>query len=360
MDDASTESLKAAVLESARYYERLSPDTRFSVGADTYSARELADSMNYLSGLIGEPDWTARLRDDFAVYQSTGKDEARTVVYSAYYEPTLSARLAPDAVYRYPIYGRPEDLVDADLGLFEPSLQGMRIAGRVQGRQLVPYYTRQDIDALGALKDTGRAIAWAKDPMDIFFLQVEGSGWLDLGGGSRRRIRFDGHNGRKYVSVGLYLIESGRIPRERFNRDAMVRYMRENPAARQQILNVNPRYVFFRLDDSSAAVHAFGNIGAALTPGRSIATDPRLFPKGALAWIDVGSEGRGGGGTASPPILRPSVPPIRRFVLNQDEGGAIKGPARVDFFVGGGDAQEKMAFSLWHPGRLYFLVKKKG
>jgi membrane-bound lytic murein transglycosylase A len=281
---------------------------------------------------------------DFTVYQSSGKDERRTVTFSAYYEPTLAARFARSAEFRFPIYGRPNDLIDVELGQFDPSLQGMRIAGRREGRQLVPYATRGDIDSRGYLKGERREIAWARDPVDIFYLQVEGSGWLDVGGGERVRIRFDGHNGRRYGSVGQHLIQSGRVKKEGFNHEVFTDYMRRHPEERQALLNMNERYIFFQLDRSSAAAFAHGNINVPLTPGRSIATDPRLFPKGGLAWVDFES---------------PDGGRVKRFVMNQDEGGAIKGPARVDFFVGGGSAQESFAFRLWHPGVLYFLVKKR-
>lgn len=342
IDDASTVSLRRAAVASAAYFHSLSPSISYQIAQDTYSAADLADSMDSLVAAIDSGTWRHVLAHEFAVYQSIGRDEARTVTFSSYYEPTVPARLTRSAEYSAPIYGRPADLVDVDLSLFDPAWQGIRVEGRRYGSQLVPYYTRQDIDSLGALKGRGNEIAWAKDPLDAFFLQVEGSGWLDLGNGRTVRIRFDGHNGRKYGSVGQYLIQSGRIPKERFSHQAFVRYMHDHPKERQSLLNLNPRYVFFRIDTSSAAPDAYGNIGVALTPGRSIATDPKLFPKGVLCW--VGIEGKS---------------PLRRFVLNQDEGGAIQGPARVDFFAGHGADAETFAFHLWNPGTLYVLVRQK-
>ena len=153
-------------------------------------------------------------------------------------------------------------------------------------------------------------------------------------------MRYDGDNGRPYRSVGQYLLTSGRVPAGGFGHDAFVRYMNGHPKDRQSLMNVNERYVFFRIDQRTASTYAFGNIDVPLTPGRSIATDPKVFPKGMLGWIIVT-----GGAT--------------RFVLNQDEGGAIQGPGRVDLFMGHGPEAEYLASHFWNPGRLYFLVKRR-
>jgi len=345
-DDADTASLHTAALASAAYYRMMPPDTLFSLAGDTYSARDLASSMDYLASILestpNKMQWLARIGSDFAVYQSVGVDPRRTVTFSSYYEPTIHARLQPDTIYRYPLYGRPPDLVNVDLGLFGAQWQGTRLSGRVQGLSLVPYPVRGDIDSGGLLRGKGLEIAWARDPLDIFFLQIEGSGWLDLGKGKMVRIRYDGDNGRRYRSVGQYMIASGRVHARGFDHNALVRYMKRHPQERQDLLNVDERYVFFQIDTSTTSAFAYGNISQPLTAGRSVATDPKVFPKGALAWIDVQAK-----------------PPTRRFVLNQDEGGAIQGPGRVDFFAGHGKKAEHLATHFWYPGQLYFLVKKK-
>ena len=290
------------------------------------------------------------------VYQSVGVDLDRTVVFSSYYEPTIPARAARDDRYKFPLYARPGDLVDADLSLFDSSYQGVRISGHREGRALVPYPARADIDGRKILQHQGLEIAWAKDPLDVLDLQTEGSGWLDFGKGNLTRVRYDGDNGRPYKSVGQYLIATGRIPAKKFNRKTFRSYLAHHPKKRQDLLNVNHRYVFFRIDASTAAPHAYGNIDVPLTPGRSIATDPKIFPKGALAWIEVTERESGRAGSLTPSLPRST---IRRFVLNQDEGGAIQGPGRVDIFAGHGDDAKRMATHLWHKGKLYFLVKPK-
>ena len=142
------------------------------------------------------------------------------------------------------MYGRPDDLVDVDLGLFSPAYRRARISGRRAGERLIPYYTREEIDSKKQLAGQNLEIAWAKDPADIFFLQIEGSGWLDLGNGKRVRIRNDGKKGRPYRTVGLSLIESGRVHSKGFDHKAFIRYLKEHPKERQAVFNIDPRYVF--------------------------------------------------------------------------------------------------------------------
>ena len=265
----------------------------------------------------------------------------------------ISVRLTPDKKYRFPLYARPPDLVDVDLSAFDGAYQGMRVSGRREGQKIVPYPTRADIDSRMILHAKGLEIAWSKDPLDILDLQIEGSGWLDFGKGKIHRVRYDGDNGRKYKSVGQYLISSGRIPAKQFSRQAFLKYLATHEEERQELLNVNERYIFFRMDVSSAGAYAYGNIDVPLTSGRSIATDPKLFPKGILTWIDttqalVTSHDRVKGSKA-----------LKRFMLNQDEGGAIQGPGRVDIFAGHGNKAKLFATHVWNKGKLYFLVKKK-
>lgn len=367
-DDLDAASLRAAARQSAGYFRSLPADSLFALAGDTYTPRDFAESMDLLAELLERaPDsnaWLKEIPRRFAVYQSVGTDANRSVTFSSYFEPTIHARLEPSPTYRFPLYARPEDLVDVDLGLFDPAYQGAKLAGRRVGKELVPYHTRADIDSQKILKGRRLEIAWAKDPFEVLDLQIEGTGWLDLGNGQKRRIRYDGSNGKRYRSVGQHLISSGRIPAKTFSRAALKSYLRSHPDESQSLLNVNERYIFFRVDSSTMSPYALGNIQVPLTAGRSIATDPKLFPKGALAWISV--EGRESGraeervsGRRNTGVVRSSAPPLRRFVLNQDEGGAIQGPGRVDLFAGSGADAEQFASHFWQPGWLYFLVKKK-
>jgi membrane-bound lytic murein transglycosylase A len=374
-DDLDTVSLHAAAFQSMSYYQSLPQENLYVLGSDTYTARDLFESMAALVTLLEDQpnrrDWLPMINKSFAVYQSVGVDSDKTVVFSSYYEPTIPARLAPDPIYKFPLYARPADLVDVNLSLFDPAYQGARVTGRLDGRGLVPYPTRADIDSRKILKDQGLEIAWAKDPLDILDLQIEGSGWLDFGKGNLKRVRYDGDNGRRYKSVGQYLIATGRIPAQKFSRQAYLRYLKRHPEERQELLNVNERYIFFRIDAGTTSLYAYGNIDVPLTPWRSIATDPKLFPKGALAWISVGEtasltptlslQGRGQGRPKGEPRVRDGRRSaiVQRFMVNQDEGWAIQGPGRVDIFVGHGKKSKAFATHMWNKGHLYFLVKKK-
>jgi len=338
-DDGDLAALETAARQSMAYYNAQPPDKLYVFGADSYPASHMVDSMQTFIALLRKPpqDFLPLLREQFWVYQSTGVDDKHSVTFSAYYEHDMDASLARTEEYRWPLYRRPPDLLEVT------DAAGKKTIVRT-GKERRPYHTRRDIDSLGKLKGKGLEIAWAKDPMDVYFLQVEGSGWLRLPGEPEPvRIRYAANNGHTYQSIGLRMIEKGLIPKEKFNKDSMLEYLRTHPKERQDILNENPRYVFFSLDRSSRAHETLGSIRAPLTPGRSIASDPALFPQGALAWMEARGD-----------------KPVTRFVLNQDEGGAIKGPGRIDYFVGGGDEAEDFAFKFWTKGRVYFLVKKMG
>jgi membrane-bound lytic murein transglycosylase A len=261
------------------------------------------------------------------------------VVFSAYYGHTLAASLKPSPRFRWPLYRRPPDLAERDV----PGTT-QKDVGRREDGSWKPYFTRREIDVEGILSGEDLELAWADDPLDVFFLQVQGSGWLRLPpeeGGGRLRVRYAGNNGHPYRSVGGYMIETGLVTKATFSRETMRAYFDSHPGERLGLLAQNPRYVFFEIDRSSSAEEIRGSLKVPLTAGRSVATDPDVFPPGALAWIDV-----------------PGDPPVRRFVLNQDQGGAIKGAGRVDYFAGDDEAAEAFAVKFWRTGGLYFLLLK--
>lgn len=338
VDDGDRAGLLEAAQKSAGYYRSLPVDRPFVLGGDTYSAKEMAESLESFRELLGSgrADINDVLRREYAVYSSVGSDGQGTVVFSSYYEHSLRASLVKTGSFRFPLYARPPDLEEISVG-------GERKVTRRGSDGRRPYFTRKEIDSGRVLQGQGLEIAWAEDPVEIFFLQVQGSGWLLLPNGDQVRVRYAANNGHPYHSVGGAMIERGIIPKEKFSRKAMVDYLASHPDERQNILNVNPRYVFFKIDRGPTKDRAFGSLNLPLTPGRSVALDPKVFPPGALAWMETVGKYR-----------------VKRFVLNQDEGGAIKGPARMDYFAGSGDEAERYAVGFWEKGRLYFLVKKRG
>ena len=240
----------------------------------------------------------------------------------------------------------PEDLIEAPLEPFDPRFRGERIAGRLEGRRLVPYWTRGEIEE-GRLTGRGLELAWARDPVDVFFMEIEGSGTLRLPDGRDVRVGYAAQNGRPYRSIGRLLIDEGRLAPEAVSAQAIRAWLAGHPEERARVLRHNASYVFFRRLDGAP----LGSLGVPVTPERSIATDHRLFPLAALAFVRTERPVQGPGG-------RIEWRPLRRFVLNQDTGGAIRGPGRLDLFWGRGPAAELAAGLTRHPGTLYFLVPK--
>ncbi len=351
-DDLDWESLRVSISWSMEFFRRLPADRLFEYGGDQYSTDHLIKSMEtflYLLDAAEDMEELADLvRQRFNVYQSVGLDSGGTVLYTGYYEPILEGSLVPNEKFRWPLYQRPDDLMEIDLEMFHPRLKGERIVARYDGSGIVPYFSREEIDGNGVLSGRGLEIAWLADPIDVFFLQIQGSGQIVLEDGGRIRVNYSASNGKPYRSIGGLLIDWGVITREEMNIPRLKEYLRENPSQREEILNHNESYVFFRVVEEGP----LGNIEVPLTAGRSIATDSRLFPKGALVYI-----------SAEKPIIDNSGTiidwvPFSRFALNQDTGGVIRGPGRVDLFWGSGEAAGIPAGHMKSEGKLYFLVEK--
>ncbi len=356
IDDADVSALSRAIDSSFDYYAPLPSTATLAFGSETVTVGLMVESLRHFQKLIrgaAPEEINRRVRKDFDVYRAEVGGKSGGVTFSSYFAPSISARLAPDSEYRYPIYARPPDLADLYWEDFDPARKGERMAGRFDGRKLVPYYSREEIDTRKVLSGRNLEIAWAKNPLDVLTLQIQGSGWINVPGGTESyHVRYAGDNGRKYSSIGLSIIESGAIPKAEFNKDRMWKYLNGlDDSKRQAILNRNARYIFFELTSATTAVR--GSLMVSLTDGRSIATDPKIYPPGALAFIM----------TQKPAFDDNLVPkgsvPMTRFVLNQDEGGAIKSWNRVDFYSGHGAMAEKFAERLWYPGDLYFFVKKR-
>jgi membrane-bound lytic murein transglycosylase A len=268
------------------------------------------------------------------------------MLVTGYYEPVIDAAAHSSAEYPVPVFTVPPDLVEASLGAFSPRWQGERIVGRLEGRRLVPYWTRGEIDD-GRLGGRGLELAWARDPIDVFFLEIQGSGTLRFPDGREVRIGYAASNGRPYRSIGRLLVEEGKLAREAVSLPSLRQWLVEHPEERERVLRYNESYVFFRRLDGPP----LGSLGVPVTPGRSIATDARLFPPAALGFLRTKHPVRGRDG-------RIAWEPLHRFVVNQDTGGALRGAGRVDLFWGRGPDAELAAGLMREPGALYFLVPR--
>jgi membrane-bound lytic murein transglycosylase A len=261
---------------------------------------------------------------------------------TGYYEPLLHGSRFFGRNYRYPVYGVPSDLLVIDLAQSNPELKGIRLRGRIQERKVVPYFTRAEIER-GLAPLRGREILWVDDPVELFFLHIQGSGRIRLPGGETVRVGFAEHNGHPYKSIGRILVERGELAADKASMQGIKQWATKNPGKLAPLLQQNPAYVFFReLPDSPLG--PIGALGVPLTPGRSIAVDAMTTPLGAPVFLS----------TTSPLSTRP----LNRLVVAQDTGTAIKGAVRADFFWGFGDDAGQSAGRMRQSGRMWILYPR--
>jgi membrane-bound lytic murein transglycosylase A len=275
----------------------------------------------------------------FVLFQATnnGKEEG---LFTGYYEAELHGARAADAHYTVPLYRRPPDLVQVDLGQFRPSLKGERIAGRVANGHLVPFATRREIEA-GALAGKGLELLWVDSAIDAFFLEIQGSGRVILPDGSTERVGYDGENGQAYVAIGHVLAERG-VPKDDITMPFLRKWIAEHGADGTALMDEDPAYVFFKTLQGDGPL---GAEGVALTPGRSVAVDRSFLALGVPLWIDTSDPVAASGRT-------------QRLFVAQDTGGAIRGPVRADLFFGyGADAADHAGVLKGH-GSLWLLLPK--
>lgn len=279
---------------------------------------------------------------------TAGPGEAPTLTpdgrFTAYFEPFYAASAVRTAEFSAPVYARPSDLVMVDLGLFRPELAGQRIAGRVVDGALDPYPDHAAINA-GALAGRARIIAFMR-PSDLLFLQIQGSGRLDLAG-RRIRVGYDGANGRPYTAIGKTLLDQGELELKNISMQTIREWL-DNAASAdaRAVRESNASFVFFRVvdDEYDASLGPLGAAGAPLTPGRSLAVDPRYTPFGAPVWVDIPGDAKEG------------ETPFRRLLIAQDQGGAVKGAVRGDIFVGSGPQAGQVAGAFNEIGEMYVLI----
>jgi len=352
-DDLKGESLDVAIGKSIRYYEAVMENITYRVGHDRVSARDMTESLQMLQTIIAGSDSEEmkqkKLKEAFDVYKATGSDGKGAVLFTGYFEPIMKGSLERTEEYRYPIYRTPDDTVAVNLGKFRKKYGNERIVGRVKNGELIPYFTRADIDGTGSLKGKKLELVWVNDPIDLFFLHIQGSGKIELSDGRHIQISYAQSNGRPYRSVARYLLDQGKLSNSQMTHGSVKQYLREHPEELSDILNHNESYVFFHVVKEGPV----GALNLTLTAARSIATDLDLFPKGALAFIKLRKPVFDNDGNIK------TWESFSRFVLNQDTGGVIKGPGRVDLFCGTGSDAEMFAGSLKEKGELYFLVRKK-
>ena len=269
----------------------------------------------------------------FAVAGADGSDG----LFTGYYEPELRGSRKRTAAYTVPLYRQPSDLVTVEL-------EGETRIGRMVDGRLQPYHTRTAIDG-GVLAGRGLELLWLADPIDAFFLQAQGSGRVRLAEGAALRVGYAASNGHPPTIIGRILVERGELTKEAATMQTVRQWLRDHPAEATALMQMNARYIFFRESTGEGPV---GSLGVTLTPGRSLAIDPSLMPLGAPLWLD----------TTYPAGTPEAGLPLRRLVVAQDTGSAIKGAVRGDIFWGSGEAALRYAGPMKQPGRYYLLLPR--
>jgi len=328
-DDADKSSLQIALEKSLEHLsKKISPGSSPSTVSGPFGIfftpqrvyRSLALFREILLSASDEVEFEKRVREAFVFWEVRGN-----ILLTGYYEPLLEGNLEPGGEYQYPIYRRPDDLSS-------------------------PYYSRRDIDCLKVLQGKGYEVAWLKDPWGRFVLHVQGSGQIRLPNGEVLRVGFAASNGRPYRSIGRVLVERGFLGENELSLRRVREFLQQHPELIEETFNANERYVFFRFIQGNEG--PIGALAFPLTAGRSVATDHTIFPPGTLAYL-----------VTQQPVFHEagklrSRRTLRRFVLNQDTGAAMKGPGRVDLFFGSGEQAGMAAGEMREEGKIYFLLAK--
>lgn len=347
LDDGDMSALRQAVQRSLRYYRQRPTSARFNYGELSYTPREMIASMQHLLHLLEHHQGEAlhrRIREEFHFFES--RNEQGEAFFTGYYEPIVRGARGASIDYPTPLYAMPSDLIRVDLGRFDEELKGRMLWGKRRDNQLLPYDSRSEIVYNNSLKGRAEPLAYLENDIELFFLQIQGSGLVRTSEGELLRLNYAGQNGHSYFAIGRLLQDA--IPPEQMSLQSIKQYLYDHPEEVQSILSSNPSYTFFRRVEEGP----LGNIQVPLTPGRSVAMDHRLAPQGGLLWFES---------RYSPLSLseQGEAKSLRRFGLIQDTGGAIRGHGRADLFWGSGAPAERLAGPMKESGRLFWLVARK-
>ncbi|MDO9217017.1 MAG: murein transglycosylase A [Lacisediminimonas sp.] len=308
---------------------------------------EWKESCSVASSVDGADSKGVRLffESFFTPHKVNNPDGSDRGLITGYYEPLLNGARKRGGPYQIPLFRVPDDMLVVDLSSVYPELKGMRLRGRVAGNKVIPYPTRAQMAQSNSL--AGKELLWVDNAIDAFFLEVQGSGRVQLADTRETvRVAYADQNGHPYKSIGRYLVDKGEMTLDQASAGSIKAWFQANPARRQELLNANPSVVFFREEKlPSVEQGPNGSLGVPLTPNRSMAIDPRVLTLGAPVFLS----------TTQPN----SAIPLQRLMLAQDTGGAIRGAVRGDFFWGFGSEAGELAGRMKQPGYMWLLLPKR-
>ncbi|MBQ2811223.1 MAG: MltA domain-containing protein [Alphaproteobacteria bacterium] len=287
--------------------------------------------------IVSSDDMRRFLLNHFEPYLVSDKTGSKGK-FTSYYEAELQASKTRHDEYVYPIYNRPDDLIEINLTDFDKTLPNKRILGRLEGSKLIPYYTRAEIENNGL---NAPIILWGNDAVDIYLMQIQGSAVALLDDGTSVRIRYADNNGHSFVGIGSILLKKGLLKSGQASMDKIRDWLKQNPDIAMVNMSENPRYIFHKISDADGPI---GALGVSLTAGRSLAVDNTFIPLGSLLWLET---------------VGPDSEKIEKLVIAQDIGGAIKGAIRGDYFWGHGEQALLSAGKMNSSGQYYILLPKK-
>lgn len=351
-DDLNYDQIAESATKTLDYLNKIPASRRFQYGPDSYTALQLRSSVKKFKDFVSSKPNPSAMKDfikkNFIVYKAAGAPETGKVLFTGYYEPFLKGSLKKTARYKYPVYAKPSDLLVIDLSRFGYEFKGKKIKARLNGDTLEPYYDRYAIEEKKALENKAEVLVWVDDRIDLFFLQVQGSGVIFFESGGSMKVHYHESNGHPYSSIGKYFMEKGIFKKEEISMQKMREWMLAHPEKVSDVLGYNKSYVFFKEEPDGP----IGCLNVKITPGRSLALDRSVYPDAGLAFVST-----------EKPVVEgddrvKKWEPFSRFIFNQDTGGAIKGPGRADFFWGNGEYARTAAGHMKNNGDLYFLVLK--
>lgn len=350
LDGWQTDNMQPALVAFQRSCARIlkraddkdiGPDPRVGTVAQWRPACEMALAID--ANTIRSEDLRIFFQTAFLPWRA-GNNNDPVGLFTGYYEPELRGSLTRHDQFQIPLYLKPDDMVDIDLGAFRDALKGQTVVGRVTGKKVVPYYNRSEIEA-GALANRDLELVWVDDAVDAFFLQIQGSGRVVLDDGSILKVGYSGTNGQAYFAIGRELIKRGALTPKTVSLQTIRQWLQDHPDQADDVMNLNASYVFFRQLPGDPDAGPIGAQGVPLETERSLAVDRRFHAMGVPIWLET----------------RDAMNADRKFhqlMIAQDTGGAIRGPVRGDVFFGPGEKAALHAGHMNRQGQTYLLLPR--